>query len=36
VLALEQKIKWLSDWNQALENSAMEDRPVLLDFFLPG
>ncbi len=33
---MSQKIEWLTDWDQALERAAGQDRPVLVDFFLPG
>ncbi len=31
-----EKIKWESDFNQALDRAANEQRPIVLDFFNPG
>ncbi len=28
--------KWLTDWDQALIKSAETDRPIIMDFFMPG
>jgi hypothetical protein len=27
---------WLTDWELALKQAAEKERPILLDFFLPG
>jgi len=36
MFTLDHNTNWLTEWEPALKEAAAKERPILLDFYMPG